>query len=46
MIKEQLTLDLLVLLGNLAILVDGKLRTSPRAVEVALDGHVGGRGVE
>jgi len=42
----ELTLDVVVTAGDLAILVDLVLWTSPGAVEVGLDGHVGGGGVE
>ena len=45
-LQVSLTLAGLVCVGNLATRIDRGLRASPRAVEVALDGHVGGGSVE
>ena len=45
-LQVWLTLAGLVRRGNFATLVDSGLGASPRAVEVALDGHIGGGSVE
>jgi len=44
--RRQLTLDVVVTVGYLAILVDRVVRAGPRHVEVGLDSHICGSCVE
>ena len=44
--RRQLTLDVVITVGDLAVLVDSVVRASPGDVEVSLDNHVCGSCVE